>query len=207
MILLGGSALFLLWGILNYTNKSLPQLTPYRGALIFFLTFLFILYFSTPRTLGKRLAKITVIDKSGRLPTPLDMVIRSVFYLPDIFLSLGGLALISILRDPFQRRLGDLIADTLVIKIPVVSPPIESDFNLDSCPPITYPEIKNLPEELLLLIKEALITYNHVPNQAHLEILEDTAQRIAHVLQLHTPPQDSKLFLQTIVKDYITLTR
>lgn len=207
MVVLSGSTLLLLWGILVVANKSLLHLTPYKGALIFFLLFIFILYFSTPKTLGKRLAKIIVIDKNGHLPNQLDMVIRSVFYLPDVFLSLGALALISIFRDPWQRRLGDLISNTLVVKIPSVSAPNELDFNLNSKPLVTFPQVKNLPEELLLLVKEALITYNHHPNQAHLEILEDTAQRMSNLLQLNTCPIDAKLFLQTIVKDYITLTR
>lgn len=180
---------------------------PYKGALIFFLMVLFILYFSTPRTPGKRLAKIVVMDKSGRFPSSLDMVIRAVFYLPDVFLSLGALAMISIFRDPLQRRLGDLIANTMVVKIPAVTAPYQSNFNLDLIPSIYYPEVKNLPEELLLLVKEALVTYNQYPNQAHLEILDNTAQKIAHILQLNDPPENSKLFLQTIVKDYITLTR
>lgn len=157
--------------------------------------------------MGKRLAKIIVIDKSGHLPNQLDMVIRSVFYLPDVFLSLGALALISIFRDPWQRRLGDLISNTLVVKVPTVSAPFDINFNLGPIPPVTFPQIISLPEELLLLIKEALITYSINPNQAHLKILEDTAQRIANLLQLDVNPQDAKLFLQTIVKDYITLTR
>jgi hypothetical protein len=206
-VLLCGGILIVLWGMLSITNKSISQMMPYKGALIFLLLVIFILYFSTPKTLGKRFAKIAVIDKSGRFPNNLDMVIRSVFYLPDVFLSLGALSLISIFRDPHQRRLGDLIADTLVIKIPRVPPPSKSEFNLKAIPPITYPEVKKLPEELLLLVKEALNTYDYFPNQAHLEILEDTALRIAHFLHLNPTPEDSKLFLQTIVKDYITLTR
>ncbi len=168
---------------------------------------MFILYFSSPRTIGKRWAKIAVINKKGQLPNSLDMVIRAVFYLPDIFLSFGALAMITVYRDSLQRRLGDLIANTVVVKVPTVRAPSEFDFNIENSHSITYPEIKNLPEELLLLVKEALMSYYLYPNQAHLEILENTAQKIAHILHMNTAPENSKLFLQTIVKDYIMLTR
>ena len=70
------------------------------------------------RTPGKRMLGLAVTDTQGRAPRPAAVVMRNLLLLVDLLpgLGLAGLAVASI--DPLHRRVGDLVAGTMVIEQP-----------------------------------------------------------------------------------------
>src|SRR6185503_9572959 len=85
----------------------------------FFLTWAWHLWFETRRqgrTPGKRALKIRVIDARG-LPVSLyQSLVRNITRVLDFAPAFYGIGAIASLSSPTRRRLGDIIADTLVIR-------------------------------------------------------------------------------------------
>lgn len=85
----------------------------------FLLTWGWHVYFETRhagRSPGKRVLRLRVVDARG-LPISLHQsLVRNVMRAVDFAPGLYGFAAISTLVDPRRRRLGDLVADTLVIR-------------------------------------------------------------------------------------------
>jgi uncharacterized RDD family membrane protein YckC len=85
----------------------------------FFLTWAWHLWFETRRqgrTPGKRALKIRVIDARG-LPVSLHQsLVRNITRVLDFVPAFYGVAAIFVLASPSRRRLGDIIADTLVVR-------------------------------------------------------------------------------------------
>jgi len=68
------------------------------------------------RTPGKKLMKIRVIDARG-LPVSLyQSLVRNITRVLDFAPAFYGLGAIAVLATPARRRLGDLVADTLVVR-------------------------------------------------------------------------------------------
>jgi uncharacterized RDD family membrane protein YckC len=112
-----GAAFLVLWGA--------AVLLPAGIALAVFVTANFVLtwgwhvYFETRhagRSPGKRALRLRVVDARG-LPISLHQaLVRNVMRAVDFAPGFYGFAAISTLVDPRGRRLGDLVADTLVIR-------------------------------------------------------------------------------------------
>lgn len=68
------------------------------------------------RTPGKRALKLRVVDARG-LPVSLyQSMVRNIVRVLDFAPALYGIGAIAVLLSPSRRRLGDLVADTLVIR-------------------------------------------------------------------------------------------
>lgn len=85
----------------------------------FFLTWAWHLFFETRkqgRTPGKRLLKIRVIDARG-LPVSLHQsLVRNITRTLDFIPAFYGVGAIAVMVSKSRRRLGDIIADTLVVR-------------------------------------------------------------------------------------------
>jgi len=93
------------------------------GAIIigYFILFEYVWSGSTP---GKRWQNIRVIRKDGRPITFLDSIVRNVLRFVDIFAEVYPLGLIVMFLDSRNRRLGDMVAGTLVIAERAVVRPV-----------------------------------------------------------------------------------
>lgn len=67
------------------------------------------------QTLGKRAMGLRVVSADGAPVTLLPSVVRNLLRVVDIVPGVYGVGLISTLVDPHARRLGDVIAGTLVV--------------------------------------------------------------------------------------------
>jgi len=92
------------------------------GATLIFQFFLFwgyfILfeYYASGKTLGKRLMKVRVVQDNGNNASFLSILLRNLFRLVDM-LPLGYLVgVVVILVNGRERRIGDLVAGTMVVK-------------------------------------------------------------------------------------------
>lgn len=87
----------------------------------YFILFEYLWDGSTP---GKRWQNIRVIRRDGRPITFIDSMVRNVLRLVDILAEIYPLGLIVMFVDSRNRRLGDLVAGTLVISEREVSRPV-----------------------------------------------------------------------------------
>ena len=85
----------------------------------FFLTWAWHLWFETRRqgrTPGKRALKIRVIDARG-LPVSLHQsLVRNITRVLDFIPVFYGVGAIAVMTSPSRRRIGDVLADTLVVR-------------------------------------------------------------------------------------------
>lgn len=66
-------------------------------------------------TPGKRVAGIRVIDRLGGAPRPGQVLVRNLLRVADLAPGAGLVGLVSAFVDPLGRRVGDLVAGTLVV--------------------------------------------------------------------------------------------
>jgi uncharacterized RDD family membrane protein YckC len=69
------------------------------------------------QTLGKRALGLRVVNADGTPVTWLPSVVRNLLRVVDALPGVYGVGLISTLIDPYARRLGDIVAGTMVIHV------------------------------------------------------------------------------------------
>jgi len=159
---------------------------------------------------GKKAAGIKVVRLDGEEPGWSDYLLRAVFHVVDTFLSLCVLAGILINSSAKKQRLGDMTANTVVIKTKFNKRFQLADIlkinSIDEYEP-TYLEVRKLREQDLLLIKSAIQRYHSHRNPAHIELIDKLVKHLVMVLDLDETPTKKIEFLQTLIRDYIVLTR
>ena len=162
------------------------------------------------QSIGKMAMRIQVIKTAGGRATFSDYAARWIFRMIDIYFSLSGIACILIASSTKAQRIGDIVANTAVVKlVPQMDLTLKDILSLhaqDTYKP-TYAQARQLVEEDVLLIKSTLDRYRKFHNEAHEEALELLSERIKHVLAIENVYPNKEQFLQTVLKDYVVLTR
>lgn len=160
------------------------------------------------QSIGKRAVGVKVVQLNGDAPSFDQSLLRGIFYLIDLFSTFGSLGLILIGTTYRSQRLGDIAAGTLVIRMKsTVSLNLNSILKIDNDRYVyTYEGVKNFDEQKIIVIKDALNKYKKYNNEVYRNLLIDLADTCAQVLDVKRP-SDYIVFLQTIVKDYVMLTR
>lgn len=156
------------------------------------------------QTVGKRLMKMKVVKIDGTRATFYQYFIRWVSNTVDIFLSMGGLGILSIILTKNSQRLGDLAADTTVINI-------KEDLNLKVTlfeeltaeHRVTYPEVVRLTDQDVNQIKEIFETAKSRKNYG---IVLALATRVEILLGIKSQlaPED---FIPLIIQDHYYIYR
>jgi uncharacterized RDD family membrane protein YckC len=162
------------------------------------------------QSVGKMAMKIQVIKTAGGQATFPDYIARWVFRMIDIYFSLGGIASILVASSAKAQRIGDIVANTAVIKL---SPKLNLNLNdllairsQDSYKPV-YNQAKQLEEVDVLLIKTTIERYRQFKNSAHTEAVHLLADKVRSILGVTPIAQNDLQFLQTVLNDYVVLTR
>ena len=195
----------------SINNDSLELIlvlfSPVTGFLLYQFLFELLTNGQTP---GQKILGIQVIRLDGKEPEAFDFLLRAVFHILETLMSVGILAAVLIASSPGKQRLGDLAANTTVIRKRSERTWSMRDIlrieTLDVYTP-KHPEVRHLSEADMLLVKTILTRYQRFRNDAHRKALEMTAARLATVLEISEPPGDKVAFLKTLLKDYIVLTR
>lgn len=197
----------------------------FMGAFGYEQAYLFLLIFAIPvfvfyspvsemlmdgQTLGKRIAGIKIVKLTGNEPSNTDYLIRWVFRLIDIWLCAGTIAAMLVSSSNKGQRLGDATSNTVLIKVKFQSrfrlEDIERISSLETYVP-TYPQVKQLGEDDMLLIKSIVSRAKRYNNPAHQEVLQDLVKKLVEKLEIDTKPRNHIEFLKTLIRDYIVLTR
>lgn len=177
---------------------------------VYFLYSLLFEAYNYGQSLGKMALGLKVRRLDGNEVTFTEAITRWLMRVPDIFISAGSLAAILISSTERSQRLGDILAGTIVIR-QVASTGISLENlmkinNTSNYSPV-YPEVLQLKETDVVLIKQTLVRQNKYKNQAHDQAVSLLATRLKKLLKLTPKEKTNELFLKTLIKDYIVLTR
>ncbi len=164
------------------------------------------------QTLGKKALGIRVVKLNGKRPTFGDYFIRWIFRFVDIWMTACSLASILILSSPRNQRLGGLTSNTSVIRSrPNLRFSLKDILKLNDLSEYEpqFPQVRQLTEDDMLLIKTVINRSNTYGNTAHRTLVVDTADHIAEILdiQKNERPKQPVKFLRTLLRDYIVMTR
>jgi uncharacterized RDD family membrane protein YckC len=187
--------------MLFYVLVIYPTLTFYT---LFFETVL------NGQTPGKRIMRIKVMKLNGKQPVFYDYLLRWAFRIVDLYLPMGILGSMSIVSSRHAQRTGDVLANTVLVRVEnksfiALSDILRIDSKMSYQP--QYTEVKAFHEEDILIIKAALDRTSKYNNNGHRDAIIDLSTLMAQKLNLKSVPPDSTVFLKTILKDYIVLTR
>lgn len=162
------------------------------------------------QTFGKMALGIRVLNVSGDNASIGDLFLRWAFRIVDILASVGALGLIVSLSNERSQRLGDKVANTILIKLrPSNEFSITDILNIKSSKDYvpTYPAIVQLSDDDMLLIKNSMDRLKKNPNDSHKKLVRELADLTAEKLGLSNTPEKKITFLKTTLQDYIVLTR
>ena len=184
------------------------------GVMIFLFYFLYNIFMeilNSGQSLGKMALNIRVVRLDGKDPEWSDVVLRSILQLVDALFCLGIIGILLIKTTPKCQRLGDMAANSTVIKIHQDSwrfrlEDILNISTLQNYQP-SFPQVRNLSESDMIFIKNVLSRHQRYSNQAHDEVIEDLVTHLMPLLKIRERPNSRVEFLKTLLKDYIVLTR
>lgn len=180
--------------------------------LIFFVFAFYHLFFEilyNGQSPGKMLIKIKVVTLHGRTAKMQDYFMRWIFRVMEITFTGGILATVYISTTEKHQRIGDLLAQTTVIKlIPDNHYSLDGLVKLaDRARDITYPKVVMYNDIDLMLVKDAIVRIRKYPNDQNKRFILTLSNRIAEELNIKITEKTRVAFLETVLLDYITLTR
>lgn len=164
--------------------------------------------FNKGQSLGKKILKIRVVSLQGRTAKVNDYLIRWVFRLIEVLPSLGSIALIFLSSSEKNQRIGDILANTSVVKQKNENEVrLESIEKLESKENILYPNITQFNDSDMLLVKEAISRYMENPHDKNKAVLDQLTQSILDKLNVQLKNQNQIDFLNQVLFEYVLLTR
>jgi uncharacterized RDD family membrane protein YckC len=156
--------------------------------------------FMNGQSIGKRVMNIKVISLDGAQPSLGQYIIRWVFRMIDFTMTSSLCALISVAVSEKKQRVGDMVAGTTLIKtIPrtdfqqtIYVPTEQANYQL------SFPEVHNLSDQDMQLIKEVINTVNRTGNTM---LAVQAADRIKETLGIRSD-MEPLTFLQVVLADY-----
>lgn len=162
------------------------------------------------QSIGKKALGIKVMKCNGQQMDIGDYGKRWMFRLIDILLSCGSVAVITIMSNDYNQRLGDIVGDTCVVKVkPRNQMSIKDVLKIktqENYEP-KYEGVVRFTEEDMLLLKNTLDRAKRNPNVHYKKLLALLADKICKELDIKKVPKQRTKFLKTILNDYIVLTR
>jgi len=156
--------------------------------------------FLNGQSVGKRVMKIKVISLDGSQASIGQYIIRWLFRIIDSGLGGGVIGLILIAVTERRQRVGDLVAGTVLIKTTpraaleqtLYTPVAETQYR------VTYPEVINLKDSDMQLVKEVL---NNVQKTGNTMLALQTMRKVEELLNIRSQ-HEPVTFLYAILSDY-----
>lgn len=170
----------------------------------------FIEYVTRGQSLGKYAMGIRVVKVNGDNAGLSEYFTRWVFRVVDIWFGFGFLAVLFSSTSQRGQRLGDTMANTVVIR--------KNNTNAYSLKNVlsikskenhqpTYHQVIRFTDEDMILIKNTLQRLNHSPSEETKKFAIELAHETARQINLPETPEKKVQFLRTVLLDYVVLTR
>ena len=167
-------------------------------------------FFGNGQSWGKRALGIRVVKINGTKCSAGDYLIRWAFRMVDIYLSAGSVASLLISSTERAQRLGDIAANTAVVRVrPSRILRLKDIMNISTTQTHVpqYLAVKQMKESEMLIVKSVLERAKKYPNKAHEEAIIDLAEILKERLNVSEKITNPKSFVKTVLNDYIVLTR
>jgi uncharacterized RDD family membrane protein YckC len=146
--------------------------------------------FLNGQSFGKKIMNIKVISLTGEQPTFSQYLIRWLFRLVDFSLSSSLVALITVAVTEKRQRLGDIIAGTALVKT-TTRVNIDDTLYVQTAPvdyKVTYPEVINLSDRDIQLVKEVIINVRRSGNTMLALEAQQKIEKVLKIKNLHADP-------------------
>src|SRR5687768_9601103 len=154
--------------------------------------------FSNGQSIGKAIVKTRVMKVDGTQASLSNYLMRWIFGLFEFNL-FPGLGLIVFFWTGKGQRLGDIFAGTTVIKVnKEISLEETTAIDLPENYQPTFPQVTNLSQRDVEVIKEGIVFYRKYQNY---KLLNNLAHKVANTLDVTTNLSQLD-FLQVVVGDY-----
>jgi len=167
-------------------------------------------YIFKGQTVGKMVMGIRVVSMSGENASFNDYIMRWTFKIVDFWFSSGGIGAILISTSESSQRLGDILAQTIVIKtkstqLYTINDILNIKTKQDYKP--KYSGVVKFTDDDMIILKNTITRYKKYPNEAHKSAVIHLTNRLVEELNLPTQPDKKIAFLKDVLQDYIVLTR
>jgi len=209
LVILGVSCFLLGLFVALVFGKAADIVMYFTIAPIFFFYSLAFEQLNNGQSLGKMVLNLRVIRIDGEKVKFLDYVMRWVFRTIDIYGSAGSIAGFGVLASSKNQRLGDFLANTVVVRIEKNERmKLQNLLRLNKMTKYTptYPQVVKMTEESMLIVKETIERSIKTNNYAHQKALDFLVQKMEKELEIEAP-KNKDSFLKTLLKDYVVLTR
>lgn len=167
-------------------------------------------YLTRGQSLGKFALGIRVVKVSGENAGLRELFTRWIFRVVDIWFGFGFLAILFSSTSQRGQRLGDMMANTVIIK-----KKNSISYNLKTILGIkntethqtSYQNITKFTDEDMMLIKTTLQRLNNSPSEETKKFAIELANETAKQIGLSETPAKKVEFLRTVLLDYVVLTR
>ncbi len=189
---------------------------PNAQTIIIFVLVLLITYswwfevITNGQTLGKMILGLRVIKTDGQSPEFNDYFLRWSMMMVDYLFTLFSLGLLLLYTTNKRQRLGDLLADTMVVSVKnkalLKIKNLEIENHKTSDIEINLPNLNLLREEDVLLAKQLISNFTIYKEPLLSELQLQAATKIADILnvKLETEP---KIFIYNVLMQYIANSR
>jgi uncharacterized RDD family membrane protein YckC len=158
--------------------------------------------FLNGQSFGKKMLKIKVVKLDGSQPSIGSYFLRWLLKPIDVFISQGSIAILTMLINGKGQRLGDLAANTTVIKF-------RREVKLDEILiqqtnenyQVKFPQVSLLSDKDIEVIKELINIRTKTDAISYQNIIEKAKKRLLEKMEIESD-YHPLIFLDTILKDY-----
>ncbi|HIP32948.1 MAG TPA: RDD family protein [Crocinitomicaceae bacterium] len=177
-------------------------------------------YLTHGQSLGKYILGIRVVTVDGERPGLREVFTRWIFKGDFLWISadffvlfwfgIGLMGIVYVGTSRRNQRIGDVMANTIVIRnkssINYSLKDVLAIKSQDNYTP-QYPQAVRFTDEDMLLIKNTIQRVKLYPNDETKRFAIELADKSANLLDLEETPKKRLQFLQTLLQDYVVLTR
>lgn len=211
LLILGGYAFAMIF-VLIFLNDAFSGAPYYYPTAVFVIIYLpFFLYdflceiFFNGQSFGKQLIKIKVVKIDGSQPGIVNYFLRWIIKPFDVFFTYGSVGIITMLINGKGQRLGDLAANTTVIKLKqeikleeILIPKVFQNYE------VKFPQVSLLSEKDIQIIRDVMSYRKNADALSFQNILEKTKISVSNKMGIQSE-MNALFFLDTVITDYTYL--
>lgn len=159
------------------------------------------------QTIGKRILGIRVIALDGSSPSMGAFFTRWLTGIVELIGSMGVIGTVSVVVTKYSQRLGDLVAGTVVVKVP--NGVNVRSLRVDTAPDhvVMFSGVRSLTDEDVRVIRDVLHSTNSgISEEMSLKIMDRTALRVAAKISADHQ-LTSRDFLLRVLADFASTMR